>query len=190
MLLLRARLGLAWWRRSLAFRYAHRPLCERFEHELLHFAGYRVCRSCSALYIGLLVGLVLVLFARPSATSAGVAFLLLAPLCALVSYPARYARLSRRARDLARATTGLLLTSPVALCAAGAWAQGLGAAALLGALYIVYAWRRAQQVVERCSGCPELDAQGVCSGFRPQAEAWRAHEERAVPRLARQLSRS
>ena len=78
----------------------------------------------------------------------------------------------------------------MALCAAGAWWQGLGAAALLIALYIGYAWRRARQVVERCDGCPELDSQGVCSGFRPQAEAWRAHEERAVPELARLLSRS
>ena len=190
MLLLRARLGLAWWWRSLKFRYAHRPLCERFEHELLRVGGCHVCRSCSALYAGLAAGLLLVLLARPGAPSAGVAFLLLAPLCAVVSYPARHARLSRRARDLARAMTGLLLASPVALCAAGAWSAGLGAALLLGALYIGYAWQRAQQVIERCSGCPELGARGVCSGFRPQAEAWRAHEERAVPLLARQLPRS
>ncbi len=41
------------------YRLAHHPLCEKFSEHVYHIKGYKVCRGCFNLYIGLIVGLIL-----------------------------------------------------------------------------------------------------------------------------------
>ena len=41
------------------YRLAHHPLCEKFSEHVYNIKGYKVCRGCFNLYIGLIVGLIL-----------------------------------------------------------------------------------------------------------------------------------
>jgi hypothetical protein len=41
------------------YRLAHHPLCERFSDHVYHIKGYKICKGCANLYIGLIIGIIL-----------------------------------------------------------------------------------------------------------------------------------
>lgn len=170
---------LLWWRHYYTFTFAHHPLCERHRPDVLHIGSVHVCRSCALLWLGVATS--------PIALGNPLVWLhvVLWPVLVL-SIPDVYARLHRRVRDAARFGAGFaggatalvvittLTTEPVlaVLHAAG-----------VVALHRIYARARARRSDRICAGCPELDAGGVCSGFRHQYERARAFEDAIYARL-------
>lgn len=170
-----------WTRCSAPFRWAHKPLCRRFRHDVLRVGPFYVCRSCLFLYTGLLVvgGLGLIsshadrLFGLP-------AFLaLLAPTLA-GSIPRLYASLHRRSRDLLRFASGALIAMAAGMILRGQWAVGAACGLALAAFWQIYFRQRRARKRRECDGCPELDGKSVCSGYAFQANRIRAFERAAT----------
>lgn len=168
------------------WRWAHHPLCARFRPDVLRVGRLHLCRSCTALWSGLVTTLALCawpLAALPNATLtvAGAAGL---ALVAFLSPPRRFARLPRAVRDLVRGAMGALAALVAILVLRGAFLPGgLLAMALIATLLVLRSSRERSRA-HRCEGCPELGA-GVCSGYALQAEDLRRWESAAVERLAR-----
>lgn len=169
-----ARLRALWLRRSLPFRFAHKPLCERFAPDVIRIGAVRACRSCTLLYASLVAAAAVMVLAKPEAIAPYV--VVLAATLAL-SAPRLYKRWPRPARDALRASAGALLP----WTAYFAWVAppvGVAGAITLFVFWRIYLTRRADRKAQACAGCPELGT-GVCSGFSRQAEAALAYEDEA-----------
>lgn len=161
-----------WLRLSLPFRWAHRPLCDRFAGDILRLGGIAVCRSCVCAYAGALLALAgwfSGVLGAGEWTAAG-------PLTALVvlggSAAPFYKKLPRAVRDGLRFLTGALAAATLLLAAEGR-PLGFGALAVFTVAYAVIRRQRMARRTTACDGCPELGRGGVCSGFAPQAQASR-----------------
>lgn len=176
-------LRLLWLAYAWPFRFAHKPLCDRFHGDVLHVGRLNVCRGCTFLYAGLVAGIAALATLRPDSTTVAAILAALAALCAIGSHPARHGRWPRPVRDALRFASGALPSLAGALFVAGA--PLLGALALVGlaGLYVAYARARSGIKARACDGCPELGAECVCSGFRLQAAAMRAYDERCTAEL-------
>lgn len=181
-----------WWKHTWTFQAAHKPLCERFHHDVLRFGPLRLCRSCAALWGSFAA----TLCAAPLYTGllnvwTGLATATLAALVIHASAPHRYREASRGRRDLLRGGAGALAALGVAHCFTASWPVGL---LLLTGFAI--AWRVMRRTrnehhaaTDACAGCPELGHPGICSGFREQAERIRAWEEEATDWLSRDVAK-
>jgi hypothetical protein len=176
------RLRWTWLRLSHRFRWAHRPLCDRFSADLIAVFGTHLCRSCVCVYLGALLSAGAWLAGWPLRDAAPALGLLTGAVAAASALP-RYKRLPRPVRDLLRLSTG-------ALGVAGLLLAGQGRAAgfaILGVFALAYlALRRPRQArrAAACDGCPELGRGRVCSGFTLQADASRRLDALTEPWLA------
>ena len=176
---------LRWWQHAWSFEWAHHPLCERFERDVLKPGKLHLCRSCTALWLGVLVGIVAVLAAGLGSIAHGWLLALVGPAVAVASWPRIHHHLPRAGKDLARFATGLLPPAAIAL-ALGSPLVGGAVIALGVSAYFGFARLRSRERSRRCDGCPEALAGGICSGYAVQANAVRAWEERlAADYLAR-----
>ena len=177
-----ARLWLLWLRHSYRFRWAHRPLCPRFDAGVLRIGNLHLCRSCACAYGGVLCGLSLLFF---DTTRVGIVPLLLGLMILTIglSLPSLYQRLSRPVRDVIRFSMGLC----IALCA-GALLTGNVLVSVACGCTLALFWRayfvmRRRRRAEACEACPELGQGDICTGCRVQADAIRAYEVEATQLL-------
>jgi len=42
------------------YRWAHHPLCEKFSDHVYTIKGYKICRGCFNMYLGMLVGMIII----------------------------------------------------------------------------------------------------------------------------------
>ncbi|MCB1218649.1 hypothetical protein KDL44_14795 [bacterium] len=180
---IRLRLGLAriHWKHSLAFRFAHRPLCPRYRADLLRVRGIWLCRSCCLLWLGIVSGNLIWLLPlpQPSVSYAGGYMAVLATV-AILSFPAIYRPLPRLLRDLLRFSAGLLIAATPFVAIRLSLATGIIGAVLIllfRQYYLRSALRRRQRV---CTDCPAGVEQPVCDGFSQQVEGLRRYEEEAT----------
>lgn len=157
------------WRHTWTTRYAHHPLCTRHRVETWRLGALHVCRGCVCLTGGLLLGNTGVWMLGPDWTLPAV-LALSAPLL-LASWPRWYLRWPRVLRDGLRLALGVWITALTATLALHLWVA-LVILPLLGLLLWHFRRSRAQVQTRRCEGCPEL-GQGICSGYRLQADAQR-----------------
>ncbi len=167
-----------WWldlRHGWRYRFAHKPLCDRFAHDVLRIGPLHVCRSCTLLYAGIATGFAAwaLLPVSPWALAIALAAVL------LPSAPPLYTRLPRHVRDVLRFGVGLLLPMAVAVGVAGRLIPALGALAVMWGFWRLYFHLRLARRAAACNGCPELNAGGICSGFAQQANAFRQYDEAA-----------
>ena len=182
-------------RRAHAFhRFAHHPLCLRYEAELIALGRRRrVCRGCVAAVSGTACGAVLGCLV-PLRLEAPVTLALAGAFVALTL--GVWAGLQRR--DHVRAQRGAtrlakLWTRALPLASAGCsivislrldvrW--GLALSALIASILVaaLAAYRRSGPDRSPCVTCPEREASVPCSGFRDIVRA-----ERAFVRRSRQL---
>jgi hypothetical protein len=153
-------------RRAHAFhRFAHHPLCAPYRDEVVRLGRLYLCKGCSLLGVGILVGLLAGAGLAPS-PACGLAALALALCAGMASLRWRVPKI------VGRLAPGVGLG--LALCA--------GAAAALGALLIVavsgWLYRRRGVARGRCATCAE-DSQRPCPGF-----ARIVRRERAYGRVA------
>lgn len=176
-----------WLKWSWSFRWAHKPLCERFHKDVLQLGRLHVCRSCVCIYSGMLLGVVAFLVAPASPTLAwctGVGMLL--PLG--LSYPRWYRYWSRTTRDVLRFSAGFCCVLTFVLTATIHLLAGAILAALIASCWLLFFRVRGGLKSSACDGCPELGCRGVCPGYQLQAELIRSYEDEASDLLARSLS--
>lgn len=165
-------------------RWAHHPLCARYQGEVLRVGRtLRLCRGCALVALGAVTGAVAGV-GLPTAPA------LLGALAAGVAVAMGLA-LRRAPGPRARTAKWLTRALPVALCAATV-VTGLRAAGLEGALAAtvgvgsfaagVVAYRRRGPDRSACAGCPERSPTVACSGVAPIVR-----RERAFRRLSRRL---
>jgi hypothetical protein len=180
-LALRLRLKLLWLQHSWSFNWAHKPLCGRFRENVLRVGRLHLCRSCTCLYAGIVAATAAFALLAPAVGVPGL--LALGGLMALVvglSLPRVYKRLPRVVRDFLRFGVGALLVAATYVGMVSSAVAGLAGIAVLYAFWRLYRSRRAKRKLHECDGCPELKAEGVCSGFAVQAEDSRAFERDAA----------
>ncbi len=177
---------LLWLRHAWTFNWAHKPLCDRFKAGVLKIGPVHVCRSCTCLYAGVMLGGIALLLTAPAGSTWLVAGFLAALLLVVAgSLPRIYRRLHRRLCDLLRFGAGALF--PLAMYVGVVANPALGIAGLLGiyAFWRIYFAKRAVRKLHECDDCPELANSEICSGFREQASSVRAFEREATDLLYR-----
>lgn len=168
-----------WIRHSYSFRWAHKPLCDRFHQDTITICTVHLCRGCAFLYLGLILTF---LFAYPFSTYSELLPYILISLSAIVlpaSYPAVYQSLPRILKDMLRLMLGSLVSICVITLVSGYSAIGMCS------LILLYFYRRGINKVRAtiklnaCHGCPELDGKHVCSGYRLQVNHQLHYEQEA-----------
>lgn len=182
---LRARLGLKllWLRHAYSFLWAHHPLCERFREDVFQIGRVHLCRSCAAAYLGMATGVILL--ATTSLLSTPTLPMVLAIPTVVLSHPRFYKRMPRLLRDLLRTSMGLLIVACGGLFLSGCYFTGAVLSVVLFAFWRFYFRLRHARRLAACNGCPELNGDGVCSGFARQAESVRTYERKATEMLYR-----
>jgi hypothetical protein len=177
------RLRLLWLRHSYRFRWAHRPLCDRFSQGILRIGQVRLCRSCACAYGGILFGLAFCLLNDALRESTIPLLLgLIIPTIGL-STPTLYKRLPRAVQDMLRFSMGLCITLSACGLFMGNTLIPTVCAATLFLFWRIYFAMRRKRKAEACNGCPEYGQKGICTGCRLQADAMRAYETEATALL-------
>ena len=177
---LRLRLRYLWLRHSYTFRWAHGPLCDRFNRDIVRIGRMHLCRSCICAYCGLLLGTTLCICSAVIAEHAMAIILCMVAPTLLFSAPRVYERCPRPLRDLLRYGMG----SCIALLLCAMWKGHIVAAGACGSVLIVF-WRiyfkaRHKRKEEACRGCAEMAQEEICSGCSIQAAGIRAYEMEAT----------
>lgn len=177
---LKFKLWLLWLRHSYRFRWAHRPLCERFRAGVLRLGRIHLCRSCVCVYAGLAGGLASCSYFAALRESPTSWLLGLMVPTVVLSAPHRYMRLPRPLRDLLRFGMGFCIS----LCGCVVlWGSSLVAVGCVGVLFLfwrMYFVQRRKRKADACRGCPEYGQASICTGCRTQADAVRAYETEAT----------
>lgn len=180
-----------WWKHTWHFQAAHKPLCARFHRDVLRIGRLHLCRSCTALYGGLALSLLLAPFYHHWMTVPwAVTVSALLGMVILASGPARYRGASRLTRDILRSGLGVLVGLSVVMLTTPLWPLALlhvGLLVVIGRFY--QGLRHAHgRNADGCAGCPERHQPGICAGFQKQAEYIRAYEESATDWLERTMT--
>jgi len=187
----RTRLKLRWLelRHAYAYRWAHKPLCDRFRRDVIRIGSVHLCRSCTAAYGGMVATALVYLLGPPVVRDVAPTIFPLLAMAALVgSAPFWYKRWPRPMRDVLRSVMGATIALCVCLVFAGHWLLGASGAAALLVFWRVYLALRRRRKREACNGCLELDRQAVCSGYAIHARGIRRYEEAATKLVADQWS--
>jgi len=180
-------LGLKWlWVRwYYPFNWAHKPLCDRFRHDVLRLGHVRICRSCTMVYAGLAATLVLGGVFRPQLGVWGPTVLLaIGAVTLAMSAPRWYNRWPRAIRDVLRFALGAVIALCCWMPLVGQWFLGPLAAGVLWGFWRWYFRQRGGRKAQCCNGCSELGRDRICSGFAWQAARIREFEENATDLLA------
>lgn len=163
-------------RRAHAFhRFAHHPLCGAYRGEVVVLGRLRLCKGCLLAGLGVASGLGAGLAAPALSLGAAAGLVLLDAAWAWA-----LARL-RPGKALSRFLPGLLLGFAFAAALRTGRAWGVGLAALVALVPILYirAYRRRGPFRQPCETCPERSLGTACSGYAAQVR-----RERAFSRLA------
>ena len=178
---LRLRLKWLWLLHAYPFHWAHKPLCERFQQDVLRIGGVHLCRSCVLAYLGLGLAAAGSFFAhawlQPRVSGLFIGW---GAVTVLLSLPLWYKRWPRWFRDLLRFSMGAVLALWGYLLITGHWAVGCGGGLALAAFWVFYRALRKKRKLHACDGCPEFGQPKVCSGYTLQAERMRNFEEQAT----------
>ncbi|MEM7131810.1 MAG: hypothetical protein AAF702_36185 [Chloroflexota bacterium] len=169
-----------WLRHSYSFRWAHKPLCQRFSEDVLTVGHVHLCRSCTFLWLGGFIGLLGCLLVPPLRND----ILWISPLSLfatlLLSAPGVYKKWPRWVRDGLRFSLGAAL--PLWLCLMLMGYYLLGAATVVVGLgvWFLYSQNRKKRKMQACESCPEYGQPQVCSGCTLQASQIRLYETKAT----------
>lgn len=172
-----------WLKHSYTFRWAHKPLCERFHEDRLQIGKMHICRGCMFLYFGLIAAFVFFMMTKMELLPviAGLCFVVL-PL----SYPALYKPLPRVIKDVLRFALGALFAGVFLLLFTLHWWVGVILAVVFYGYRRLINQKRMRMKANVCEGCPELGKGQVCSGYQLQAECARRFDEEASMYLQNQ----
>ena len=175
-------LGLKWiWLRNYyPFAWAHKPLCERFRHDVIRLGHVHLCRSCCLAYVGVFGALLAIVLLPTLQSWLRSVFLVGGFLTVLFSLPVWYKRWPRVVRDVLRFSMGAMLACGGMLCFYGDWLVGGVGMLVMAAFWKLYLHQRAKRKLHSCQGCEEYGRDEICSGYTFQADCIRQYEEQAT----------
>ena len=179
-----ARLYLKWlWlKKTWRFLWAHKPLCQYFQEDVLQLGVLYLCRSCACTYAGIFVGMGLPLIYRNLVGGDVELILVILSCCTIpLSSPQQYKRLPRPCRDILRFSLGMIICLSFLLLV---FYRKFTVALPLVYVAILFARRyykqRSLRKIEYCQDCVEYSAGVICSGYHLQVECIREYEEQAT----------
>ena len=153
------------WRAHAFHRFAHHPLCDVYRNEVLRVGRrLRVCKGCTLLALGLVVGVVAGVCARPP-LGWGAGGLLLTLVLGSLSLRLRLPKIVGR----------LLPGAGLGMALWAGWSCALAALLIGGVCGALYRRRGVER--SRCETCPER-MRSPCSGFLPAVRRERAFRRR------------
>lgn len=179
----RIRAKLHWWKFSYPFLLAHKPLCSRFKNDVLKLGHIHLCRSCTFLYSGLIVSLILLFVISPSSKVFAVVDTVLLITTLVGSSPWFYWKTNRIIRDMLRCSLGYILAASIYFLSAGIWVGFIVHILLFTGWFFYYRKKRAERKSVQCDGCAEQNCNSVCSGYKVQADYIRKYEIFATDQL-------
>jgi hypothetical protein len=160
------------WHAHAFHRFAHHPLCDSYRGEVLRIGRkLRVCKGCSMLASGFLMGVAAGGFAQPS-WAVGFASWSVAVVLGVSS-------LRRR---LPKTVARLLPGAGLGVALWAGWPCAVAALATMVLCFVLYRRRGVER--SRCEQCPERDRR-PCSGFVLIVRRERAFQRRADGWIAR-----
>jgi len=174
-------LKILWLKKAYPFNWAHKPLCTKYEEDLLKIKNMHICRSCFLAYSGMIINLLFLIISRDFFLEhSGVIVSGLLSVTLPLSQPIIYKKLPRKFRDLIRFLTGALIVQIVFALLAGQFILTLIAICLCYISWRIYFTQRAIRKIDLCHACPEYFEQTVCSGYKAQQSLIREYEEEAT----------
>ncbi len=173
-----------WLSHVYPFYWAHKPLCQRFRRDVLRIGRLHLCRSCTMVYAGVALGVLLcAVFHEPLRDAAPALFAALAAATLALSCPVWYGKWTRPVRDALRGMTGATIALAGYLLISGSLLPGLIGLVALGLTWKAYQALRGSHQPKACAGCPQLREDEICPGFALQAERIRQYEQKATDLL-------
>ncbi|MFW9993872.1 MAG: hypothetical protein ACFFD4_17640 [Candidatus Odinarchaeota archaeon] len=188
-MLINVRLWLKTIRLTWMFRFAHHPLCERFNDHVWQIGHIFICQGCTLVLLGVLAGTSF--FLLSGASLKAFEWLIIGLICFI--FPSTVELLNIKTRWVKR------ITRWVIGCGLGSFFWILITISDLLVLFTAsiilivgfYLFRKVRVLRsyhgDRCEGCPELARGGVCSGLQHEAEAMRKYSEYATELLEDKL---
>ena len=170
-----------WYKRLIIFLpvlFAHKPTCQAFRKDLFCIKGIYLCRSCSFLVLGFLLGVLsisffdltqYVLYIYLSIVIGGVIFIL--------SHPKLYKTLPRLIKDWVRFFLGWSIANFLFLLIFKRFLLFTLALSLLFILRLVYSEIRGKMKGKACDKCNEYYQDKLCSGFLLKAGLMKKYED-------------
>ncbi len=178
---LKIRLYTLWLRWAWPFNWAHHPLCERFDKDVLRLGPLHACRSCVAVYTGIVMtGIACWVWSERLVEINPLWIVVIAGVTVVGSFPRIYKNVPRIVRDILRGGMGVLIALALALILSGNWPVGIPMTIILALFWYVYFKIRKGRRLRSCEGCPEFTAKGICNGYSLQVARIRCYEEAAT----------
>ena len=170
-----------WWQHCWTFHWAHKPDCTVYRGETSRLGRLRLCRGCTMLYGGVLLGVLPAFLGSGHFSGRAQASIFLMTLAiTLASAPKLYMSFPRWSRDSLRLSAGMAIGLWTAQLLHGYWLIPLAALFLMAAGAYSYRGSRLEHRQQICTACPESQKEGICSGYQHQAECIRRYEEEAT----------
>jgi len=166
-----------WWRHAGWFTFAHKPLCDHYQHDTFALGKYRICRSCTLVYSGFFATILCIILLFPLTVITGWVTLSLISATSILSYPPLYKGHSRFLRDILRSSLGVSIAMTLGLLASKQLIFGISAVAALGGFWLVFGRLRQTTKRSKCQTCPEYSESAICSGYKRQSESIRGYEK-------------
>lgn len=170
-------LKLLWLKKSYTFLWAHKPLCKSYEEDVIRVCSIYLCRSCTLLYFGLAMSLIISLFWNEVLSPHGGIICVLMSLFVLpLSAPGIYKKFGRRVRDLLRFMLGAVMGFLPYLIFSGKFLLVFVLAVTSLFLWYFYSRHRSRRKISECEECPKYSEGKICEGYELQADLVRQYE--------------
>ncbi len=189
---LKIRIELWWLRLKLYrhFRFAHHPLCERFEGHVFNIGKWFFCQGCTLVYSGLLIGALL--FSLIPISLPFWSWLIIAGALILPTFLVHFSNLPRFFTRLARLSFGFnfgWMIGGVVQNSDWVYRGILFGVALTTYIVFRIIYRRTKRNRDECEGCEELDQLGICSGYKIRMDTEREYSKIATKLLEPDLEK-
>ena len=176
-----------WCKRLIIFLpviFAHKPLCTSFKKEVFCIKGIYVCRSCSSLLLGFVLGILSIIFLDLARHELYIYLsIFLSGIVIILSHPQIYKTLARSIKDWLRFFLGWTLANLLFLLIFKKLFLFLGIAAFLWVLKIIYSRIGTKTQAKACDNCEEFHQNELCSGFLPKAKLMKKYEDQVCKTL-------
>jgi hypothetical protein len=174
-----------WFKLSYTFRFAHHPLCERYQDQRYQIGSVHLCQGCTLVTLGTIISALLAFLAIFFLSIPWQYFILTNIIALLPALIADGLRLGRRAKRFARFSLGLALGTTIGLIVVvPLW--WLKVSLIIIGVFAIIAYRRFRSYTPKedlCQTCPHLEEAPYCPGYILQMQKNKEYKELALPVL-------
>lgn len=167
-----------------SFYFAHHPLCETYQEEVIHWRNYYLCKGCFFGYLGILLGITVGIIDWLTINlinHLSISFLmLLIPTLLLPSFFSIFFKFPRLIKNIIRLLMGIAIGMTVNIVLFfDSFLIKLITLSIFILGYFVFTRIRKRFKKDLCQGCHFLNREQVCPGFNPTLKYIREFEKYA-----------